>query len=466
MSKLLGRFQALESDVTDEPIVNSDVDETGAQLDGTEIAEGDMVEAGEHLDDVTEADGEAEELTQTTEALESWLDLVSTARRDRTGLTKREAHGIFVGLNNDMRRHGHTVDDLVDGHNVAIESFDGGRDSINRCLSLENAIMDAIKSFWDKIKQAISKMVKYVREWYLKHLDSASRMKKRAEALRDKANKTNGTSKEKKISLSVHRQLSNKKAAGKVSEIITGLKTCATVLEGITSGRSAESFSGKLDKIEADVSKIMDDKAAVTTFTASEYTDALTTAGITAKTAYDSLVGAGTGDAAVGTNELPGHKAIMGLVRNTQGADVLEQAEKLKLAADVAKLTVRYTTDKIPEIESSKDYETLKPSEAGNLCVEVIKVLDVIIGYKANFDKYESVTKKFLGKMDTIYKKTIKEDDAIALANAKIGRQLGGAGAASVRGRMTSITNVSGYSMGLCRASLVYVQQSLAQYKA
>ena len=469
MSKLLARYASLESDVSDVPVVNDEVDETGAQLDGTEIAEGDMLEAEEHLGDVDQAEGEAEELTQTTEALESWLDHVGAARRNRTGLTKREAHGIFVGLNNDMRRHGHTVDDLVDGHNVAVESFDGGRDSVSRCLSLENAIMEAIKSFWQKIKDTISKMVKAVREWYLKHLDSASRMKKRAEALRDKANQTSGTAKEKKINLTVHRQLSNKKAAGDANFISSGLKTCAQALDSLTTKRIS-SAGDTLDAIETAVNTIIDSPNATTAsaIDASDYTLDTTIAGTSAQTSYAKLLGLeGVSNASVyGTGDLPGHKAIMGASFTISATDALEKADEIKQAEDRSKIHVKFTTDKIPEIESSKEYPTLAPSVCGSLCSDVIKLLDVIVNYRANFDKYESSTKKFLAKMDTIYKKNIKEDTDVARDNAKIGRLLGGAGASSIRSLNASITALSGYSMGLCRATLVYAQQSLAQHKA
>ena len=74
---LLGRFSSLESDVPQDDLEieapEEGVDETGAQLDGENIVEGDLVEAAEDEAEVDQADDEAEELEDTSDSLESFL---------------------------------------------------------------------------------------------------------------------------------------------------------------------------------------------------------------------------------------------------------------------------------------------------------------------------------------------------------------------------------------------------------
>ena len=483
MSKfnLLGRFSALESDVPESSVsaaedIPQDVLETAVdtEVDGSDTVEGHAVEAEEAEADVVEADAAAEDLQETSEALESYLEIVQDARMSRRGLTKGEAHILYVGINNAVKKVGMDVGDIAG--NVSVESFDGGRDSLGRCASLENAIVDAIKKFWEAIKNQISKMVKYVRDWWLKHLDGAARLKKKAEKLKEKASNTTGTAKEKKVKLSVHRQLSKGKSVSDIGFIKSGLDITTQLIDLTTTSRIADSFSENLDEIEKTVNEIYDSETPVTAAAVNIDFSKLTTSmkGIMSSDAkYNKVVGVdGNEFVATVTDELPGYKIFAMAKANsnflskfTGESDPVKKSELFKRSVEVQKPNIRYAVDKIPEIDSSAEYKTLTPSECSELCDGVIKICESIMAYKQNFDRYESATKKFLNKMDGIYKKTIKGDEKSAMINPKVGKNLGGAAASYIRGRTTAITSLIGYGNGLGRASCAYVQSSLSQYK-
>ena len=498
--KLMGRFSALESDVPESTVsaaedIPQDVLETAVdtEVDGTDTVEGHAVEAQEAEGEVEKTDDDIEDLQETSEALESYLGIIQDARMCRRGLTKGEAHILYVGIDNAVRRVGLNVGDIAG--NVSVESFDGGRDSLGRCASLENAIWDALKQFWEKIKEQVNKLVKYVRDWYLKHLDGTARLKKKAEKLKEKASNTNGTAKEKKISIGVHRQLCGAgKVAGTAATIVAGLKEVGGIVKDYSTKFVSNGFDTTLDNFEKTADDAMDNTTAY--FNTGTVKTVIDTLEVTLNKTFNAS-GSGSNDkvandlkATLGlttgvvhaSDMLPGMKVAYyvtpatGTAQNAAPANSgaaathLTYIEKLKETAEKSKISFRFTTKSIPEIDSSKEYKTLETSEAGDICTAVISMCEDILSHKQSYSKYESATKKFLSKMDTIYKKTPKVDAGSGNAdiqrhNMKVARIVGGAGAALIRSASATITNTSSFGTQLGRAALVYVQASLAQYK-
>lgn len=499
--KLMGRFSALESDVPESTVsaaedIPQDVLETAVdtEVDGTDTVEGHAVETQEAESEVENTDDDIEDLQETSEALESYLDIIQDARMSRRGLTKGEAHILYVGIDNSVRRVGLEVGDIAGS--VSVESFDGGRDSLGRCASLENAIWDALKQFWEKIKEQVNKLVKYVRDWYLKHLDGTARLKKKAEKLKEKASNTNGTAKEKKVNVSVHRQLCGAgKAAPTSGDIVTGLKDLGNMVKDLSTKLVSSGLDTLLDTFEKTADEAMDKTDAYLD------TGTIETSIGTLKSTLNKAFTASSGNASAAStlkatlgltsgvvhasDILPGMKVAYyvepelvasstqkpsGVPAKAAADDHLKFIEKLKETAEKSKISFRYTTKSIPEIDSSKEYKTLETGEAGEICGAVVSMCEDILSHKQSYSKYESATKKFLSKMDTIYKKTPKVDaDAthadIQRHNMKVARIVGGAGAALIRSTSASITNISSYGTQVGRAALVYVQASLSQYK-
>ena len=205
---LLGRFASLESDVpaaggfSDSLEVGQVVDEDGAQLDGENLVEGDLIAASEDAEVIDEGSAETDELIETTEALESYLAAARRASK-QGGWTTQEATAYHVGIDIAMKKLG------ADGSAIvpSLESFGSSRERINATASVENRLTEALRKIWEAIKRAVNKVYVFVKKWYLKILDGASRLKKRAEAIRKKAENTTGSKKENKIRTGVLGQL-------------------------------------------------------------------------------------------------------------------------------------------------------------------------------------------------------------------------------------------------------------------
>ena len=161
--QLLGRFPALESDIPQEELdiesPEEGVDDTGAQLDGENIVEGDLVEAAEDEAEVREADGEAEELEDTSDSLESFL-LAAQVGKLQGGWSEGEALAYGIGIDVALKRLGGSSSNVM----PALESFKGGeRERIESTASVENKLKNAILAVWDAIKRAVNKVVAFVR---------------------------------------------------------------------------------------------------------------------------------------------------------------------------------------------------------------------------------------------------------------------------------------------------------------
>ena len=60
----------------------------------------------------------------------------------------------------------------------AVESFSSSRERQNSTAAVENRVTEILKSIWEAIKNSVNKVIVFVRRWYLKIVDGASRLKK------------------------------------------------------------------------------------------------------------------------------------------------------------------------------------------------------------------------------------------------------------------------------------------------
>ena len=135
----------------------------------------------------------------------------------------------------------------------------------------------------------------------------------------------------------------------------------------------------------------------------------------------------------------------------------------VKLSSHLNRVYIVSSADKAPEIDESKEIETLDIGVVINVCDAVITFSEKVIDYKKGFEQYERKTKELLSKADKIKGKENKDDDAKDAAAAA--RSLATGIGAAMRNMGTSITNVINYGMNLSRAALVYANSSLNQYK-
>ena len=478
MSKLLGRFQALESDVSDTTATdNIEVDSAGAPLDISETAEETILDAAEvEAPVIEEAEGEVDELSQAHEALENWLDYVGEARQEG-GLTKREAKGVFIGIGNTLAPLGVSCESMI-GYGVSsLEDF-GGSLAQSNTISVENAIVNALQSVWQAIKNAISKLVTYVRDWYLKNWDGASRMKRKAEAIRDKANNTNGTAEKKKIPIPGMAQLHIGKAVPTSAQIISSLETARNVASNNLSARQANDYKDGLEKLVTNVENIKISHGTVLdqghgtgiSKPLEKLKPVLTGVDQTPDKAAERFSGLGDSSQVKCTAELCGGRSIMGYAPNVgpnKSATGDDEASEVIKKASQAFLDVRDYADKKIEVDSGKEGDVLKTSEVGNIATAVIKAMDVIIEFKAAYNNHEKGTKEFITKMDKVVKGAKAEDDsADEKARVRVIRTAANGSSQLIRAQNRTITSLTGYLLGTSRAALNYCNSSLNQYKA
>ena len=481
---LLGRFPALESDVPEDDLdvesPEEGVDETGAQLDGENIVEGDLVEAADDEAEITEADDEAEELEDTSDSLESFLLAAQLGKR-QGGWTEGEALAYGIGIDATLKRLGGSSKDVL----PSLESFKGSqRERLESTTSVENRIKDAIMSIWEAIKRAVNKVVAFVRKWYVKIFDGASRLKKRAEAIRKKAENTQGTAKERKITTSTITQLHKGKSMPSAKDLVDVIKAVTEATKTLTSGRLESGYGDTVDGLVKHLTDIADGSGKLSDSDAMKAVDGIRSSGVlnitlaiaSSKGSAEDLaklsMTAGSQNNTVNlyqSGELPGGKRLShismsgtkGTVENGQyGRNV---ASSMRLAGKVA--LVDFNNKKV-EIDSSKEVQILEPSEVVAIADATIDFCSTVVDYKLGFDKYEKKNSAALGKVDAVLRKSNnKEDDKDGRQRGEFIRGLAQGLGSLIRNRGTSITNVIGYGMTVTRNSLVFGVQSLGQYK-
>lgn len=480
---LMGRFTSLESDTPPDDLEiespEEGVDDTGAQLDGENIVEGDLVEAAEDSAEIDDADNEAEELEDTSDSLESFLLAAQLGKRSG-GWSEGEALAYGLGIDATLKRLGCSSSDVM----PSLESFKGGeRERLESTASVENKIKDAIMAVWEAIKRAVNKVVAFVRKWYVKIFDGASRLKKRALAIRKKAENTQGTAKEKKIRTSVLAQLHKSKSMPSAKDLVKTIQDLTDSTKKLTSGRLDAGYEQAVDELVKTITSTAETDGKLSD------ADALgAIVKIRSSSVFTIELGfntnkAGKDEAArvapvVGhqnaiadymvTGELPGGKKlgyfVLGQTKgDNQGQLGRNIASSMRLGA---KVTLTDYSSKKVDVDTSKDVTILDLQEVVSIADAVMDFCQAVVDYKLGFDKYEKKNSAALGKVDALLRKANnKEDDKDGRERGEFIRGLAQGLGALMRNRGTSITNVINYGMTVSRSALVFGVQSMAQYK-
>ena len=477
---LLGRFAGLESDVPENGgatglEVGEVVDEAGAQIDGENLPEGDILAAADDQDVIDEGVDEVDTLVETSEALESFLAAAQTAGK-QGGWTAQEAAAYSLGIDATTKRVGLNAKSFM----PSVESFgSSGRERINATGSVENRITEILKNIWEAIKKAINKVVVFIRKWYLKIFDGASRLKKRAEAIGKRSQNTNGSVKESKIRTGVLGALHNGRKDIDSSLIISSIETTKDIIASMTKGKLASAYGDNADALVTALGEVTDAAAA------SAVTEAITAVkdagnrlvsaakvdGLTAdgdKTKYANLDDVGVVEVKQ-TTALAGGKVIQVVnvaANNATGTDGAKAGAKIAKYTGLLAVADAVTTK--VEIDESKEVKTLAIGDCTKIADAVVAFCDVVIDFKAGFESYERKTKEVMKKVDSLASKSGKHDDVEGLTAADKGvivRELANAIGMKVKNQGQSITNLINYGMGVSRAGLVYANSSLNQYK-
>ena len=452
LRKRLGQFASMESDETVDTL-DVEVDEGGAPVDVDNLAETAMVDAQEDEAVVEEANEENEDLTETADALESFLNTAIYSAKKDGGWSRKEAYLAQIAVEQIFSKIG-CAD--VGTSMVSYENYSDHGGNMNRVVSLENVIMDALKELWRKIKSVLNKMVAFVRKWYLKLLDGASRLKKRAQAIKKSADGKSGSTDKKKLEgSSLLKQLHVNKKAQDATKINGDLGIVKAFTGAVLSVRTASTFDTALSTFVDSTDDSDDGTKVSTAFTALK--GVLSVAALTgaSPTGSDKRY-TNHGNTLKGSGELIGGKCIVTGTKQITGT-----IGGNEVSLDLPEAWVDDFSDKKVEVESG-DLPMLSPSVVSGMCDKVIDILDDIINYKAGWDKYESAVKTFTKKMDKITDGKIDEDAKAKAETARLGAK---AGNAAVKSQGASAKAAISLGMSMSRSVLAYGNACLGAYK-
>lgn len=510
IARRLGAFYGIEdgdettnTEVGEQPIA----DEVSAPI--ADVAEGhaEVTEAAEDLADMQEDEQQASDLFKTVEVNTGASE---DGEKIETPLNVESAAWVRLALHQITGKYGITSDVMP-----SLEAFGGtsGRRAATRA-TLEG-ISDFLKKIWNAIKAQIQKVWAYMKNWYLKVLDAAPRLKKKAEAVSKRSENMTGSpeskdvsgplkqlhidgkapdgsllaAKFKKISETLELGLGSKTASGYESTFEKFEKAINDIAEkdakdvakgeGLTGHRAAtaESFTSFVMSLEAGGSGVLlgaDGKpmgvqtapvvdeimAPVVQQQASTVTSATPTNPPSSGKKNDRF---GAGTTCNEPEELPGGKASF----------ILDAAEPTSAIERSRHLGNKFTDfkEKPKEVDASGDFKTFNSSHIQSICDSIVEICDHIIDYKKAWEKRDKYTAKMKSSVDKAINNADKEkaDDQNSEAAIKIKRS-------AVRDIAKGLHNtwskgssyesaIINYGISVSRAALSVCEASIAEYK-
>ena len=498
IARRLGAFYGLEEDgegagaveATETPIAEevsapvADVAEAAAEVDQQE----------EVLADMTEAAGEVENV-------ETAADAAIAESADGT-LSRESAAWVRIALENAIGKTG-----LVPAIMPSLEAFGGtsGRRSATK-VTMEG-IGEFLKKIWNAIKTQIQKVWAYVKNWYLKVLDAAPRLKKKAEAISKRTENMTGAPEAKDFELGVLKQLHLSGKAPKEGEIVTKMKLVTEKMEAALGSKTSSSYEKAFEDAEKLAQKVAD-KPLTSAGTESrklrvgfegiygyalslesttgdnaddEYLKSLAAEELATalEEAYAEAAARATGQTpdkvpnerfgkdtdADACAELPGGKAVFE-IGPKKGATLnpLTKARMCRPRLD-------NLLEKPKDVDSSGTFKTLSSSQVTDICSAVEDICDHIIEYKKAWEKRDKYTAKLKTTMDKIVSSVEKEradgeaEEALLKNKTKTIREVAKVQQAQWSGGTSYETAMVNYGLSVSRACLSWCEASISEYK-
>jgi len=444
LARALGRRFSAEDDTPTEDLPVEQVEEIGETPDAA-VAE------------VTEAEGEVaadtevlEEQQEAAEGLES-IYLAIQAAAGEGGLQPGEA-----ALINGWTRS-------IVGQEAAalalpsLESFGGTSGRMSATNASLEGVGQMLKDVWAAIMKQIRKVIASIRNWYLKVLDSAPRLKKRAAAIKDRSGDMTGTPEKNKLELGLLRQLQINEASPNKAAVVAGTAQLVKLAEAVLSGESNKTYENEQTRLVGYLES--PDAASNAAKAAREAAKAVVEliggeVGATHSVSGDRF---GTENEAKLSAPMLGGKAVVACIAKDDGGKVKHYVSNTKL--DIVVHAV-----KPKDLAGTGTFDTLAPSDAGKICDEVIKICDQIIAYKKLWESRENQVKavEAAGKKAVADLERDKENDSTKVAAAR--DAMGALNSATMNG-IRFQTSTIGYCIKTSQALLSYCEKSLAQYK-
>lgn len=445
------------------------------------VAEG-AVEVADATDEVVEADQTVDELSEAHENLEEVSEALEEAAANG-GISQESARFAHLAI---KAACGRFYSPAIASALPSVESFTGSSSrQRNTTIALES-VGTMLRSFWDAIVRQIKKLWATVKNWYLKVLDAAPRLKKKAESLAKRAGDLTGAAAEKNIDIGVLRQLHVNGRAPDGSAAKAMLKdlgdTAADVLGGTTSGKYDNLFDD-FEKHLEDVSDIDDEKLkgysklggndGIYGSKASNNLQAITLASLRFTNEIGKVKFNGSGTVEEATKRYGEDVKVSGTPELFGGRQIVAKSSTLKETSDRFTL-MRVLRDsgivfgdfkaKPKDVESSGSFKTLSTGDIRAICDEISDICDNVMTYKK---AWEARDKQF-NKMDSSARKAIanvEKDKDAAPIKARLVKDIAGGLAGAFQLATRSETALINYLLAVSRSLITWVERSIAQYK-
>ncbi len=441
------------------PGVEGGEGEGGEDLAGTDTVEAALVDVAEADAAVDTEVAELDKLEDAHESLENYY-IGLRAQAKKGGLSAGEATWMQAGIESIIKPWKTLT--LKNCGMPSCESYKDGTKATWLTASCEG-VKQMLKDFWQMIMNQINKVVAYIRNWYNKVLDAAPRLKKRAEALSEKAKDTNGTAEQRKIDLSLMKVLSHGKKAVNGQQLTKALGEIKSLGAGVIAAKSAEDYEKEMTALLKNLDKVVDTGKADDADTVAairEHCKKVTSVAGATKPLGDDARYKGISDKVdvKGTDEILGNKSIV--VKSPKDSNWENEFKRLALNTGIE---IAATNAKF-DINSSGSYETLSTSDASSIADLVADICDTIIAYKKGWEGREKQQKE----MDTQVKRAVsssEKDNDDSGTKSKIIKDVASAISVGWRRGVSFESSFINFAITVGRASLSYVERSLAQYK-
>lgn len=455
------RFSMASEGAEDQgPVAEIEVDEAGAPLTAEETVEGEVIEATEHAEEAEETAAEAETVENTAEALESFLVASINDRKNGNYWSAQTAQSVERGFQAVIRATGGNSDFKV--RQLAGENFSDRRDAQSSMISFENAVTDMLKNLWQKLKEMIKKVIRHVRQFFIKHFSAVGMLKKRAEAIKKKAQTQEKAPGKGKVTVSGWSAL-------QVNNVMPDGKVIANNIERFTAWvkpLANQTLSSYSDELERGADIIDDDKVTVLhtlqtwVTSVSKFYEAFAGTGFQLGVA-PKHAGVDINQEWVGsTEELCGGVVAVGAANVQKMVKGIVDPSSYAHGLKSMRLVFVQARDKTKELDSGKEHKRLSAGECLPICNAIIDFCDESIRHKNAFERYEKQTAKFLTKMDKIASDTRSHDDDTQ-EEMRWRTAMASGMAAMIRGMTMWQQSVERRGVAISRAALDYCNASL-----
>lgn len=435
----LGMALGMEDDAPNVQ-VNIDTDEGGMPLDEVAPIEdsnefeptvaADAEEIEEQAEDIEEDDVDMQNLHIATESLLSTYVAMEKAQRNG-GLTAEAAEFAAISVESVMGRYNVAASEV----GIALESF-GNNKSRATTVSMEG-VMDTLRDIWATIVEKFKAMCKKIADFYQKTIAAAPRIKRRAESLRNKAQKTSGAAKESKIKTGLFGQLN----------IAGDLPTAEKIINGLKNARIA---------FDKNVSKASIEEKLKTVFNVDSFA---------AGSAFDVNAFKSAMSVSETKFALPGNRKLVNeLAADTTsatGSDAAAAVNAWEFGIVEDKAGVKNDKD-----ARDKEFDVLSTTEVANICQEVINNMQEIINFKTQATREFNTAKYVEKEGEKLLAKLAKHGTGDAKgANEPEARKFLNAMASGYRKAQAGKASIVRYNYAASKAALAYCARSLSQYR-